>query len=130
MKYDKDKSWIRGVLRSADIMNTMNGGMSQPAIEMKKRDDHYLITASVPGVDHSVLKVEVVDQHVILFHTLQMGAGDDQTLNIPRVLASYPISGDVDYEKITAHLQDEHLNVKLPFNGLSSGYYRSVRVSK
>ena len=130
MKYDKDKSWVRGILRSADIMNTMNGGMSQPAVKMQKKDDHYLITASVPGVDHSLLKVEVVDKHVLLYHTLQMGSGDDQALNIPRVLASFPISSDIDYEKITANLQDERLNVKLPFNELSNGYYRSIRVSK
>ena len=130
MKYDKDKSWIRGVLRSADIMNTMNGGMAQPEIEMTKKNDHYLITARVPGVDHNSLKVEVVDQHVILHHTLHMGTEESQVLNVPRVLASFPISIDVDYEKITAHLEDSRLKVILPFNELSNGYHKSIQVNR
>ncbi len=130
MKYDKESSWVRSILRSADIMNTINGGMTQPDIKITRKEDHYLITARVPGVDLNTIKVEVVDKHVILHHALHLDTKEEDVLSIPRVLASFPISNEVDYEKITAYVEEELLKIVLPFNELSKGYHKNIQVNR
>ena len=130
MRYDKDRSWVRSVLKTSDIMNTLNGGMSQPVTSIKRNEDHYLITLKVPGVDLDNVKVEIIDKHVIFHHIINFNDLDDSTLNIPHVLATYPLAADVDYNSVTATQKGNELWVKLPFNELSNGYHRKVDVIK
>ena len=130
MRYDKDRNWVRSVLKTSDIMNTLNGGMSQPETNIVRNTDHYLITLKVPGVNLDNVKVEIVDKHVIFHHIIDFNDLDDSSLNIPHVLATYPLTADVDYNNISATREDKALIVKLPFNELSNGYHREVNVLK
>lgn len=130
MRYDKDRNWVRSVLKTSDIMNTLNGGMSQPMTRMIRNADHYLITLKVPGVNLDNVKVEIVDRHVIFHHVINFNDLDDSNLTIPHVLATYPLTADVDYKGISAVRKEGVLLVKLPFNELSNGYHREVDVLK
>ncbi|MEM6522424.1 MAG: Hsp20/alpha crystallin family protein [Bacteroidota bacterium] len=130
MRYDKDRSWVRSVLKTSDIMNTLNGGMSQPTTNIRREQDHYLITLKVPGVDLENVKVEIIDKNLIFHHIINFNDLDDSSLNIPHVLATYSLAADVDHNNITAAQKEGVLHVKLPFNELSSGYHREVDVIK
>lgn len=128
MRYDKDRNWVRSVLKTSDIMNTLNGGMSQPVTKLVRNADHYLITLRVPGVDLDSVKVEIVDKHVIFHHVINFNDLDESNLNIPHVLATFPLTADVDYNNISATRKDGRVLVKLPFNELTNGFHREVEV--
>lgn len=130
MKYDKDRNWVRGILKTSDIMNTLNGGMSQPETKLVKHPDHYMIMLKVPGVDLTKVHVEIVDKHIIFHHNIHFSNLDSSDMSIPHVLASYPLTIDIDFRNISATIEDGTLMVKLPFNELSNGYRREVDVLK
>jgi len=128
MQYDKDKEWVREVLSTADIVNTINGGMSEPQAKIVKKPDHYLITAHVPGVDPAHMNVEIVDKKVIVQHNVEF-VRDGEALSFPRVVAAFPITPNIDFRNITASSEGDTLHVVLPFNELASGYRRHVDIN-
>ncbi|TRX47313.1 Hsp20 family protein [Fulvivirga sp. M361] len=129
MRYDKDKNWVEMVLRNADVMNTLNGGMSQAKVSIRKEEDHFLITTTAPGVNPDLFKVEVVGQNILLYHMVQFNSSNNG-LAIPRVLTSIPISMEMDYEKITAQVENGLLKVIVPFNEPFNGYHKPIDIKR
>ena len=130
MRYDKNKTWIEMVLRNADVMNTLNGGTSQAKVGVEKKEDHYLIRAAAPGVNPDTFQVEVVDQHILIYHTVKFVSKEGDEVGVPRVLTSFPISLAMDYENITAEMENDQLNVKIPLNENFRGYNRNITINK
>ncbi|MEM9859952.1 MAG: Hsp20/alpha crystallin family protein, partial [Bacteroidota bacterium] len=128
MRYDKDRKWIRSVLKTSDIMNTLNGGTSQPRFNVKRNQDHLLITLVVPGVNADDLKVEIIDKNVVFHHAINFNDLDQSDLAIPHVLATYTLTAELDYHNVTAAKKGNRLLVRLPYNELSDGYHRVVDV--
>lgn len=128
MKYDKDKSWVRRMLKTADIMNTVNGGMAEPYLNFERKSDHYLLKAKIPGVDVNSLGVEMVEDNLIVHHKLDFEGTQGEMMKLPHVIATFPIQGYVDYKGIAAKYELGTLKVILPFNELSSGYHKTIDI--
>lgn len=130
MKYDKDKNWVRRMLKTADVMNTVNGGMVEPHLNFERKSDHYLLKARVPGVDANALGVEMVESNLILHHQLDFEDLNGAKMKLPHVIATFPIQGHVDYKNIVAKYEAGVLKVKLPFNELFSGYHKNIEIQR
>jgi len=128
MRYDRDIRVVREILQSVDINNTLNGGVSEPRVAISKQSSHYLLTARVPGVPVENLQVEIVDKKVIVHHPMPFNQTQGM-VEVPQVIAAFPITPGIDYRNITAQKVDQTLEVILPFNELASGYTRHVDIN-
>lgn len=130
MKYDKDKKWVRRVLQTANIVNTLNGGISEPQVKLEKKSDYYLLKARVPGVEIEKLKVEIIDKSLMVYHNLEFGENTGSPLLVPHVVATCPLAPEIDFRNISASFDGKDLNVFFPFNELKTGFHKHIEIKR
>ena len=130
MKYDKDKKWVRKVLQTANIVNTLNGGISKPIVGFSKMDDHYLLKARIPGVDAEDIKVEIMDDNLMIYHDLEFKTIDNAPLMVPHVVASCQISNQIDHRNISASMEGNVLHIYMPINDLKKGFSKKINIKR
>lgn len=123
------------LLITIDVNNTLNGGASQPDVQIDNKQDGYHLKVNSPGVDADGLQVEIVKNKLYIFHTLAVFGQqfeDEEPLQSPRFLANVTIPHDVDMENISAHFDEEvhKLVVVMPFNHLHDDFRRTVEVER
>lgn len=118
-----DEKITKGLARTADVMNSINGGTIFPAFETTKENDHYRLEVSTPTIDPEAIKVEVNGGHLIVYQKMEHG---DTT--IPNVLGVHKISAEVELSNITAGYEDDLLVVLMPFNELTGGFRREIDI--
>ena len=129
MRYDKDRKIVRNILKTADIVNTFNGGVSQPKYNYSKEEDHFLIKIKIPGVELEKLGVEIINSNLIISHPV-LFEHEGSTMDVPHVVATFPMTVDIDYKNVSAFEEDGVLKVKLPFSEMAGGYRKSVDINR
>jgi HSP20 family molecular chaperone IbpA len=114
------------LLASIDVLNTVSGGMSEPQLKLTQFKDHREIRMKVAGVLEENLKVEIHNNVLSVFYTINV-ASAGISIQIPRVVYNKPIPYFVDPTRIAALYADGFLILTLPFNELS-GYHRKVSI--
>ena len=129
MKFDKNNKWIDNILKVVDTLNTINGGMSAPVFKLKKEEEEYKLFARVPGVSPESLRVEVVDNKLMVYHLMRFGTVDVEL--IPNVLNIVKIPKQVDISKIYADYEDKKLIIHMPLEDgfATQGYHRSIDIN-
>ena len=127
MQYSRDKEWVRGVLKTADISSVINGGMAEPQAKITKLTNKYVLKVFVPGVDPREFDVEIVNQKIVVNHWLQFKQ-EHEWIEVPRVVAAFPITPNIDYQQISARKVGKTLEVTMPFNELATGYRQHIDI--
>ena len=117
------------LLASIDVLNTLNGGVSDPQMVLKQFQDHREIRLKVPGVNEENLKVEVHNNILSVFYTFNIQSGD-LPIHVPKVVYNKPIPYFVDAARISATYEDGFLIVTLPYNEMAEGYHRKVSIDR
>jgi HSP20 family molecular chaperone IbpA len=130
MKYDVNRNEVHRILTSANILNTLNGGMAESQIRVERDLNEYHITVTAPGISEDRLKVEIADKHLIVSHMLDFQMKNGKIAVVPHVIAACPLSLDIDHTKITADFKNGVLEVSLPLSDFTSGYRREINISK
>ena len=126
MKFDNNK-WVTNILKVVDTLNTLNGGMSSPTFKFDKNIDHYLFKVAAPGISPESMRIEVVEDKLMIYHLLDMGSGEVDL--IPNILKVMPIPAQVNLGAISASYEGKILVIHMPFGQKKEGYYRSVDIS-
>lgn len=129
MKYDVSKNEVKRILTTANILNTLHGGMIEPQIKVKRDTLNYHVTVLVPGISEDKLKVEIVEKNLIVSHEMEFEAREGQLL-VPHVVAVCPLSLNIDHARISADFEDGILQVRLPLSDFTSGYRREIEINK
>lgn len=131
MKFNKENNnrYSNNILRVVDTLNTINGGMSAPVFKLEKEEDEYQLFARVPGVSPEALRIEVVENKLMIYHLLEFGTSDSEI--IPNVLNVVKIPKQVDISKIYADYEDKRLIIHMPVeDGFEhQGYHRSIEIN-
>jgi len=122
MKVELDS--IKTLAESADLVNTINGGMSLAHIHKYTLEDHYMVTVKVPGVDRKSLKVEMHDGQLFIFLQMHLEEG----INIPFMVASIEVSPKVNKREIRANYHGKNLNIVLPFEEWDDEDSRNIKI--
>lgn len=130
MRYDINKSEVKQLLRTANILNTIHGGTIEPQIHVRRDTTNYHVTVKIPGINEEKLKVEIAEKHLIVSHEMTFETADEKILLVPHVLAACPLSLNIDHTKITADFNEGTLVVQLPLSDFSSGYRREIDINK
>lgn len=116
---------IRTLAESADLVNTINGGMSLAHIRRYTLSDHYMVSVKVPGVDKKSLKVEMHDGQLFIFQLMHLEDGID----IPFMVASIDVAKKVIKREIRANYHGKNLNIVMPFDECEDEDSRDIRIS-
>jgi HSP20 family molecular chaperone IbpA len=115
------------LLHSIDVLNTLNGGTSEPIVDLQQHDNYREIKCAVPGLQEKALQVEIHNNFLSIYYKLSIES-DGKEMQIPRVVYYKPIPYFIDLTKISATVEDHFLHVILPFNELANGYHKKISV--
>lgn len=110
------------VLMNVDFLNTVNGGMSEPSVNIDSQDTSYEITVKAPGISPDDLQVEIRKDKLYIYHLLPLfdrtGEENQKELHSIRYISRMVIPSDVDIDGITARYEDSEraLKLYLPYN--------------
>lgn len=124
----EDRILIKNLAYTAEIINTINGGMAEPAIKIRKEETEWLVRVKVPGVSVDNMKIEVKDHQMFLFHLIAEGNASD--VEIPYLMAALTLSRKVDFDGIVAEYHHGELFIHLPLDEEANGYEREIDILK
>jgi len=124
----KKKSYL-DLVTAVDVLNTINGGMSEPQLATQHGEEAREIRVKIPGIDRDAVHVEIHNNTLTIYHftTIQ---SQKSLIDMPRIIYSKAIPYFVDINKIHARNEEENLIVSLPFNRLANGYHRNLRIKE
>lgn len=124
-KYMKTK--FKDLITSVDVLNTLHGGVSEPLLSWKEMADSQEVRIRVPGVEKETLLVEIINNHLSVFYFIPVYSVG-KLVQMPQVIYNQPIPYFVEVSKIKASFDENELRVILPFNELSAGYKRKIKI--
>jgi HSP20 family molecular chaperone IbpA len=117
------------LITSIDVLNTVNGGVSEPQLNLTHYEDYREIHLNVPGITLDDIHVEVHNNNLSIFYFINI-VSNDKMVQLPRFVYNRNVPYYIDISNIKARLEDEELVVSLPFNKLANGYHREIRTSE
>ncbi len=123
-----DKNLVKNLARTADVLNTIHGGMSQSTIKIKHLDNEWLIMIKIPGVDLEHLFLEVFGNHLYIHQMMEIQK--DESERAPYVVAMIPLAREINVEAITATYQEGWTVINLPFDEMVSGHNREIKIER
>ncbi len=115
------------LLYSIDVLNTINGGTSEPIVDLHQHENYREIKCAVPGLQEAELQVEIHNNFLSIYYKLPIES-DGKVVQLPRVVYYKPIPYFIDVTKISATIEDRFLHVILPFNELANGYHKKISI--
>ncbi|XOV92572.1 MAG: Hsp20/alpha crystallin family protein [Bacteroidota bacterium] len=123
-----DRNLTRHLAMTADVLNTINGGMSQTTINLKVLEHEWLVKVTTPGVELENLRLEVLDNHLYIHQMMEIE--HDGPEKAPYVIAMIPLTRQINVEAISATFENGYTLIKLPFDEMVNGYERQIDITR
>ena len=123
------------MLMSIDFMNTANGGMSQPIMNIENTENGYEVLVKAPGVEPEDLQVEILKDKLMIYHLLPIFGekeGESGQIRSIHFISKMQIPADVDVENISAHYHEDrrYLKLELPLDQAQQDFHRKVQIER
>ncbi|MEX2232122.1 MAG: Hsp20/alpha crystallin family protein [Cyclobacteriaceae bacterium] len=115
------------LLPTVDMLNTLNGGVSEPYLSFREQPGSRELRVRVPGVSKEMLQVEINDNQLSVFYVIPMELSGKKVY-LPKEVVKQTLPYFIEIPGINATYEENELVVKLPFNELSNGYNRKVPI--
>jgi HSP20 family molecular chaperone IbpA len=126
---DMKKEKYLDLITSIDVLNSLNGGVSEPRLCLAHYEDYREIRLRVPGISLDDMRVEIHNNNLSIFYLINIISGE-RLIPLPRFVYNRNVPYYIDINKINARLEDEELIVNLPYNRLANGYHKDVRINE
>ena len=123
-----EKNHYFDLLTSVDVLNTLNGGRVEPTVRLSQLENSREIRIRIPGIEAETIDVDVNNNTVAIYYTLNIVSGD-KLMKIPYTVYNRQQPYFIDVSKINAQVEEGELIVKLPFK-LANGYHKKLRTRK
>ncbi len=128
MKLARNTNALRGFGPQLDLLNTLNGGVAQAAIQVRQRRHDVVITVAAPSLDPEAFDISL-DQNLRLTiasasSPLEPVAAPEQLpndLRVPLLRQQFTLPPQVDPDRIEATFSHDRLRVRLPFRTTRRG---------
>jgi HSP20 family molecular chaperone IbpA len=117
------------LITSIDVLNTVNGGVSEPQLNLIHYEDYREIRLKIPGIRLEDIHVEIHNNNLSIFYFINIVC-NDRMIQLPRFVYNRNVPYYIDISKIKSRLENEELVVNLPFNRLANGYHKEIKVSE
>ena len=104
-------------------------GTSEPKLNLNHYEEFREIRLKVPGIKLDEIHVEVHNNNLSIFYFINIVC-NDKLVQLPRFVYNRNVPYYIDISKIKARLENEEIVVNLPFNRLSNGYHKEIKVSE
>lgn len=121
-----DKNLYLNLLTSVDVMNTLNGGRTEPVVIYKENANSREVRVKIPGIESEKIEVEVDENRVMIFYGMTV-ITSGREIEIPYSVYNRKQPYFIDVSKVVAQVEDGQLVVTLPYNQLANGYHRRVK---
>lgn len=117
MEFLRNKKLLRELLKQADVMNTVYGGVRQTEYSAKNLGQDILITVSNSSVSPEAFNF-TINKNELLINVMHfnMSYSNDQPLMYPLFFKAVKIPYYVDINRIEATYQDGLFKILLPYN--------------
>lgn len=129
MKKRSNNNQSLDLITTVDVLNTLSGGISEPQQNLYESEAGRELRFRVAGVNKSSMNVEIHNNHLTIFYYINI-ASYDKLVQVPQIIYNRPIPYYIDISKISATFEVDELVVYLPYNKLSNGYHRKLRINK
>lgn len=120
---------FRDLLTSVDMLNTINGGISEPYVSFREQSEAREIRVRVPGVSKEYIQVEVHNNELAVFYLIPMTT-TGKLVHMPQIVFKQQMPYYINIAAINATYEENQLVVKLPFNELSNGYNKKIEIDE
>lgn len=121
-----NKNQYMNLITSVDVMNTLNGGRTEPEVKLAQFTNSREVRVKIPGIDPESIEVEINENRVVIFYKINVESLGKQVA-IPYSVYNKQQPYFIDVSKIVAQVEEDELVVTLPFNQLANGYHRRVK---
>ena len=121
-----NKNQYMNLITSVDVMNTLNGGRTEPAVKLSQFTNSREVRVKVPGIDPEKIEVEIHENTVSIFYMINVATAGKEVA-IPYSVYNKQQPYFIDVSKIVAQIEEDELVVTLPYNQLANGYHRRVK---
>jgi HSP20 family molecular chaperone IbpA len=118
---------FQDLLTSIDVLNTLNGGVTEPFVSLLEDAEGREIRVRVPGIEKELLQVEINNNELSVFYLIPVHSSG-KLIHMPQVIYSKAIPYFIELNGIGATYKGNELVVRLPFNERSSGYNRKIQI--
>lgn len=122
------KKSFKDLLTTVDLLNTLNGGVSEPYLSFRDLADGRQIRIRVPGVSKEMLQVEIHNNLLNVYYHIPMETSGKQVF-VPKEVVNQTLPFFIEIPGIQATFEENELVINLPFNELSNGYTRKVPIA-
>src|SRR5688572_15212516 len=109
---------FKALLTTVDLLNTLNGGVSEPYISYTDKPDGRELRIRVPGVSKEMLQVEIHNNQLSVLYHIPMETSGKQVF-LPKEVIKQTLPFFIEIPAIQASYEENELVVTLPFNELS-----------
>jgi HSP20 family molecular chaperone IbpA len=127
MEAKKMNNKFQHLLTTVDLLNTLNGGVSEPYVSFREHPDGRQLRVRIPGVSKEMLHVEIQDNQLNVFYHIPMETSGRQVF-LPKEVVRQTLPYFVQIPAIQATYEGNELVVDLPYNELSNGYNRKIPI--
>lgn len=120
---------LKKLLTSVDVLNTLQGGISEPFLSVQEQTDSRQIRVRVPGFNKHDLQVEITNDTLTVYYNIPV-TSSGETLYVPQVIYTQLIPYFIEIPAITVTHEEKDLVVQLPFNSLRDGYNKKIELSE
>lgn len=117
------------LITTVDVLNTLSGGISEPQQTLLETELGREVRVKVAGINRAAMHVEIHNNHLTIYYYINI-ASYDKLVQVPQVVYNRTVPYYVDISKIHAAYEGEELVVRMPYNRLSNGYHRKVRINE
>jgi HSP20 family molecular chaperone IbpA len=120
---------FKELVTSVDVLNTINGGVSEPFLSLREQANSREIHIRVPGIDKEALQIELNNNTLSIFYTIAIDSAG-KVIYLPRIIYNQTIPYFIQIAGIKASYEGRELIVHLPFNELRNGYNRKLEIDE
>lgn len=123
-----DSTLIKNLAHTAEIINTINGGMAEPVLKINRHGREWMVNLRIPGVEVENIKLEIKDRSLLVFHMIS--EGNDSQIQLPYLVTALTIGNKIDLDGIIAEYENGQIIIHLPMNEQATGYEREIEIFK
>lgn len=125
----KNNNQSLDLITTVDVLNTLSGGISEPQVSVYETDSGRELRLRVAGIYKNAMHVEIHNNHLTIYYYISI-ASYDKLVQVPQVVYNRAVPYYIDISKIHASFEVDELVVHMPYNRLSNGYHRKVRINE
>lgn len=125
MKFGREL--IRNLAETTNVVNTLNGGMINPVVKLKKLNKGQELNIRIPSAEIEDVKVEINNNILSVVYYMNL-TSDSVPFRIPNVILSRPIPYFINIPGIRATIDEKDINVYMPYNKLANGFHKEINI--